>query len=113
MDMVELEGELFEDLYSELEIEDDDDTSSKQLKAKIKNAIREVKRLRRYPNSYTEDEIASDLSDHYSNIHDLALYDYNQIGAEGQTSHNENGTSRTWKSRSDCLIGVVSMCKVF
>lgn len=113
MDMVELESELLEDLSSEIEISDGDSDSLKKLSAKIKNAIREVKRTRNYPKSYTDDVIAEDLYCYYSNIHDLALYDYNQIGAEGQTGHNENGTSRNWKSRRDCLIGVVSMCKVF
>lgn len=113
MDKAELEGELFEDLYSELEIEEDDETSAVQLKSKIKNAIREVKSARRYPESYTDDDIISDLYNYYGNIHNLALYDYNQIGVEGQTGHNENGTSRTYKNRSDCLLGVVSMCRSF
>lgn len=113
MDMVKLESELLEDLSSELLIKEDDSDSLKQLQLKIKNAIREVKRARNYPKSYADDVIAEDLNCYYSNIHDLALYDYNQIGAEGQSSHSENGTSRNWKSRSDCLIGVVSMCKVF
>lgn len=113
MGMVELESELLEDLSSELLIKEDDSVSLNQLQIKIKNAIRDVKNARRYPKSYTDDVIAEDLYSYYSNIHDLSLYDYNQIGAEGQTSHSENGTSRNWKSRSDCLIGVVSMCKVF
>lgn len=112
MDMVKLESELLEDLSSELSITEDAE-SMNHLKIKIKNAIRDVKNARRYPKSYTDDVIAEDLYCYYSNIHELALYDYNQIGAEGQTSHNENGTNRNWKSRSDCLIGVVSMCKVF
>ena len=113
MDMEKLESELLEDLSSELLIKEDDVVSLKQLNIKIKNAIRDVKSKRRYPKSYTDDVIAEDLYCYYSNIHDLALYDYNQIGAEGQSSHSANGTSRNWKSRSDCLIGVVSMCKTF
>lgn len=110
--MESLESEIFKDLSSELTIENNE-ASQKQLMAKVKNAIREVKKHRNYPDSYTEDVIAKDLEKYYSNIHDLALYDYNQIGAEGQTGHSENGTSRNWKSRSDCLLGVVSMCKLF
>ena len=113
MGIAEIEDEVFEELISELSIKEEDKSSRSQLMAKVKNAVREVKRLRNYPDSYAEDVIAKDMERHYSNIHDLALYDYNQIRAEGQTSHSENGTSRTWKSRSDCLNGVVSMCRVF
>lgn len=80
------------------------------LSSKIKNAIREVRLKRNYPEHFTEEQIANDLEKHYSNIRELALYDYNQCGAEGQTSHNENGTNRTWKSRNECLIGVFAYC---
>lgn len=80
------------------------------LSSKIKNAIREVRGKRNYPEHFTVAQIVADLNKHYSNIRELALYDYNQIGAEGQTSHNENGTNRSWKSRNDCLIGVFAYC---
>lgn len=80
------------------------------LSSKIKNAVREVRNKRNYPEHFTEEQIAKDLKKHYSNIRELALYDFNQFGAEGQISHNENGTNRTWKSRNDCLIGVFAFC---
>ena len=80
------------------------------LSSKIKNAVREVRGKRNYPEHFTDAQITKDLEKHYSNIRELALYDFNQFGAEGQTSHNENGTSRTWKSRNDCLIGVFAYC---
>ena len=47
---------------------------------------------------------------YYSNIKNLALYDYNQIGVEGQSAHGENGTSRTWVDRNKYLEGVVAIC---
>lgn len=80
------------------------------LSSKIKNAVREVRGKRNYPEHFTDAQIAKDLEKHYSNIRELALYDFNQFGAEGQISHNENGTNRTWKSRNDCLIGVFAYC---
>lgn len=80
------------------------------LSSKIKNAIREVRQKRNYPEHFTETQIVADLNKHYSNIRELALYDFNQFGVEGQISHNENGTNRSWKSRSDCLIGVFAYC---
>ena len=80
------------------------------LSSKIKNALREVRGKRNFPEYFTDAQIAKDLEKHYSNIRELALYDFNQFGAEGQTSHNENGTNRTWKTRNDCLIGVFAYC---
>lgn len=112
MDRNALEKEIFDDLVNEIGISDNT-TSMNKLSSKVKNAIREVSIARNYPNHYTEEMIVNDLYRHYSNIRKLSLYDYNQIGGEFQTSHNSNGTSRSWASRSDCLIGVVAMCNVF
>lgn len=113
MDILSFQDEIVNDLVSELAIEEEDEISKRQLISKVKNAIQEVQRIRNYPKHYTDDMIVSDMKRHYSNIHDLALYDYNQIGVEGQLSHNSGGTSRTWKSRFECLQGVVTMCDVF
>lgn len=84
----------------------DEESQKSQIKTKVKNAISEIKLRRSYPSSFTDDDISSDLESLRSNIYALALYDYNQIGAEGQTAHSSNGTSRTWKSRDECLNGV-------
>ena len=84
----------------------DEESQKRQIKIKVKNAISEIKLRRSYPSSFTDDDISSDLESLRSNIYALALYDYNQIGAEGQTAHSSNGTSRTWKSRDECLNGV-------
>ena len=96
--------EVDEDLVAELEIYKANE--QKLLKLKVKNAVREVRNRRDYPSHFTENDIQNDLNRLYSNIHDLALYDYNQIGVEGQSSHSENGESRAWKDREDCLKGV-------
>ncbi len=80
------------------------------LSSKVKNAIREVRGKRNYPEHFTDEQIKKDLGKYYSNIRELALYDYNQFGAEGQLTMNENGVNRTWKNRSDCLIGVFAYC---
>lgn len=99
-----IENEVCEGLITELEISKGSD--QKLLMLKVKNAVREVRNRRNYPSHFTEDDIQRDLNKLYSNIHDLALYDYNQIGVEGQSSHSENGGSRAWKDRDDCLKGV-------
>ena len=101
MDIV---NEVFEELYSDLDIDNPDD--EKKLLNKVKNAVREVRNRRNYPSHFTENDIQEDLEMLHSNIYSLALYDYNQFGVEGQSSHSENGESRTWKNREDCLRGV-------
>lgn len=40
----------------------------------------------------------------------LAIELYTQRGAEGQSSHSENGTSRTWPSVSRILAQIVPNC---
>lgn len=101
---MDIQSEVYTDLCEELDINNAKDEA--KLLAKVKYAVREVKNRRSYPSHFTDEAIENDLQKLYSNIHDLALYDYNQIGAEGQTSHGENGISRTWKDRDDCLKGV-------
>ena len=96
--------EVYEDLVAELEI--DKANEQKLLKLKVKNAVREVRNRRDYPSHFTENDIQNDLNRLYSNIHDIALYDYNQIGVEGQVSHSDNTNTRTWKDREECLKGV-------
>lgn len=104
MQSYEIENEVCQDLITELGIKEGKDQTL--LKVKVKNAAREVVNRRNYPSHFTENDIQKDLSKLYSNIHDLALYDYNQVGVEGQVNHSENGESRAWKDRDDCLKGV-------
>lgn len=102
---------IIEDLKTELGLENDNDISV--LKVKVNNAYKTVKNARNYQSCHTDDFIQADIKQFESNIHDLALYDYNQIGAEGQTAHNENGVNRTWKDRKSCLDGIVPLAKIF
>lgn len=106
-----LRDEILSDLTTELMLTDTDEIGI--LASKVKNAIREVKRARNYPSGYTDSVIEKDMENYYSNIRELALYDYNQFGAEGEISHSENGTARTWKDREKCFNGVYPFVQVF
>lgn len=100
-----LQNEIVNDLTTELT--DDVGFNADVLTIKVKNAIREVKRARNYPKGYTEEDIAGDLEDNYYDvIHDIALYEYNKIGAEGQSDHSEDDVKRTWVSKDDLLARV-------
>ena len=108
--MESLVNEILEDLTIELGLTEESDLAV--LTSKVKNAYREVKRVRNYQSGHTQEFIDRDMEGFYSNIRELALYDFNQVGTEGQTSHSENGTSRVWKERRECLNGVFAFCGV-
>lgn len=106
--MDELVNEIYDELSTELGISDETDLS--MLLAKVKNAYREIKKIRNYPEDYTDSMVDKDMERYFSNIHSLAMYDYNQIGAEGEKTHSDNTGSRTWCARNSCLEGVVAIC---
>lgn len=43
---------------------------------------------------------------------ELAITLFNERGAEGQKSHNENGVSRTWRTKEEILFDVVPYAEV-
>lgn len=110
----DLQNEIVDDLKIELSDDIEDAESSTDtgynenvLNIKVKNAIREVKRVRNYPKTYTEECITHDLENNYYDvIHDIALLEYNKIGAEGQSDHTEDDVRRSWVSKDDLLSSV-------
>lgn len=108
---VTLEKEILADLTVELEIADENFNST-LLRSKVQNALREVKRARKYPESYSDSRIERDMRDYYSNIRNLALYDYNTIGMEFQSSSSENSTSRTMTDRNKLFAGIIPISRV-
>jgi len=108
--MDDLIREIIADLTTELKITDPSFDAS-LLEVKVKNAVREIAKVRNYPKSYTTDQIDEDLKKYYSNAREIARYDYNTIGADFQTSSNENSVSRSWISRNSLFSGVVPIAK--
>lgn len=106
---VGLQEELIADLTIELSKEPTFDSSV--LTQKVINAIREVKKARKYPSYYTDEQINKDLYEYYSNIRNIALYDFNKIGAEFEESHNENSISRSWVERNKLFNGVLPLAR--
>lgn len=103
--------EIYQIVISELK-EEIADAEESLLSAKVNKAIREVRTARKYPLNFTEEQIYNDLYKYIPNIESLALYDYNRIGAEGETSHSENGVNRNWIDRSYCFNGVLPISKI-
>lgn len=106
---VGLQDELIADLT--LELSSEPTFSVDILKQKVVGAIREVKTARKYPSTYTTEQINSDLYNYYSNIRNISLYDYNMVGVEGQSSSSENGISRSFVDRDKMFKGVIPLAR--
>lgn len=79
----------------------------------LNDAITEIMEARHYPSDMSASDIESDMLKFISNIKKLSKYDYNQVGAELQSSHNENGVSRQYTDRRKCFDGIVPYCRQF
>ena len=109
---IDLQGEIIAELTTELS--SDATFNSDILKNKVVSAIRAFKTARGYSNNpeyyNTDSRIEKDLYDnYYDDIKELALYRYNRIGVEGQASHNEGGTSRSYMDEKDYFRNVVKI----
>lgn len=113
IDISELKTQIASLLTTELMGEDN--FNENLLNSKVEIAIRDVMGKREYGNShYTDAKILEELSTRYfSTITNLARYDYNQSGAEGQKNHSENSVSRTWYDRNKLLSDVHAFVKIF
>jgi len=108
---MDIKQEIIDELT--IELQDEPDFKANVLANKVKNAIREVKLTRNYgATNYDNSQIESDLEKFYSCILNLARYDYNQLGAEGQTTHTENGISRNYVKRESILANVTPFVDV-
>ena len=106
--------QLIAELCEDLDIKNDtEDAEYKKLISKLNSAVKAIKRVINFRESYTEQMEKDYLDNYYDNVKDLTLYDYLQNGATGELTHNENGTNRTWKSRRECFVGIVSFAESF
>lgn len=112
MELAVLREEIVSDLTTELLLTDAN-FSRELLEAKVRAAIREVMNARRYPGSYSEDRISADMENYYINIRNIALYDYNMIGAEGQKQSSENGIARVYVDRGSLFSGITPIARVY
>lgn len=80
----------------------------------VEDAYNEIRAMRGYDNtSLSEDAIVDDLSRNYATkIKNLATIRFAKIGGDFESSHSENGTSRTWMSEEDILGTIPAFVKV-
>lgn len=103
--------EIVEDIRAELEIAEGEKFNETLLRSKVKSAYREVKTARNYPSEYSEASVERDMENYYSQVRAIALYDFNQIGSEGQTQYSQDGVSIHYVDRSSLFYGVLPIAR--
>ena len=74
--------------------------------------IANVKMYRRYPDSYTDEDINKDLARYQSKIEDVIIALFNRAGVEGQTMHQENNVNVSFVSEGRLYDFVTPLASV-
>ena len=112
IDTTAFETELNTDLAAEIE-GSGCEVLTNVLSVKVKAVVRELLNIRNYEQSgMTDIEVEADIERYYTQCMNVARYDYNQLGAEGEDTHTENGISRRYIERNKLWSGVVPFAKV-
>lgn len=108
MSISDMLNEIFDNLKAEIlaDLPQADLFNENLLRSKINGAYREVLMARKYPVSYSDERIESDMVNYYSVIENLARDDYSAVGSEGLSSYSEGGTSIHYKDRNRHFAGV-------
>ena len=77
----------------------------------LEQARKEIISRRNYPDTYTQDQIDSDVKNYENIMVNLAVYDHSQAGEAFMASYNENGVNRTWRDRDSLFAGVFPFAK--
>ena len=104
---------MIENIIEELttELQNEVDFNVDILRLKVQNAYREVKQARNYPSSYTDSMKEADMENFYTNVKAIALYDYNKVGAEGQTQYSADGESIHYVDRNKMFAGILPIAR--
>ena len=96
-----------------LEMSGDPTYNADVVASKVSAVVKELMQRRRYKTSGMSDyDVEEDLENYYSQALNVARYDFNTIGAEGEDRHTENGIDRTFTERGKLWAGVVPISRV-
>ena len=96
-----------------LEMHNDPTFNPDIVASKVSAVVRELIQRRRYRRAGMSDAaVLEDLEDYYTQALNVARFDFNTIGAEGEERHTENGIDRTFTERSKLWAGLVPIGKV-
>lgn len=96
-----------------LEMRNDPTYNADIVASKVSAVVRELIQRRRYRRAgMSDDAILEDIEDYYTQALNVARYDFNTIGAEGEDRHTENGIDRTFTERAKLWAGVIPISRV-
>lgn len=93
-----------------------DDSSQDSLLSLFYNQAERKVVKARYPYGFTDEQREKALTEYADNIEQIYIYLWNKQGAEGETSHNANGVSRTYENAgipNSFLVDIVPFVGVF
>ena len=102
-----MKEEIIEELKEELLVTEGEKFNETLLRSKVKSAYRDVKAAKKFPDSWPEAKVDSEMMKFYSNVLGLSLYRYNKVGAEGQKQYNQDGVSVQYEEESIYFYGVI------
>ena len=86
-----------------------DDFEPKVLNVYLRQAKQQILN-KRFPYGYEPEQ---EIEPQYEQLQiELAIVLFNERGAEGQSSHNENGVSRSWRTKDQIMNDVVPYASV-
>ena len=96
-----------------LEVSGEPTYNADVIASKVSAVVKELVQRRRYKKSGMSDYmIEEDLDNYFTQALNVARYDFNTIGAEGEDRHTENGVDRTFTERGKLWAGVVPIGRV-
>lgn len=82
------------------------------LREMVRKAVADCRERRSYPKAYTDEMVSEDLANYSDTALEVVIYDWNKQGAEGESSHNENSTYRSYESRRSIVRQIKPITKV-
>ena len=114
-DITNVETLISTDVYDQLleyfEIPDDDELSQQKLALIIYMAEQKVVK-KRFPFGYSDEDKETAIGDYKDIVLQCAMRDFARVGAEGESSHEENGISRDYVTDDELFSNIIPMCKV-
>lgn len=78
----------------------------------VNKVVEEVIQARKYRDrDYSDERIASDLTNYRGQIYNISEYDFSHIGGAWEISHSENSINRTWTERNKLFAGIIPLAK--
>ena len=110
MTLEEIENTIIERLEAELSVTDPN-YSHDLLEVKVKSVLDEAQTIRGYTN-YPQEFIEEDMTKGIPIFMRVSQYDYEKIGASGQTQYSADGENIQYQDRSKLWYGWIPLARI-